>query len=140
MQIQVRPKSIKDPREFFDYLKGVSLSEMQYEFDKLVAIEQWVKDQLPIHGGDKVELHGYRVTDTNSGWWAYREALHEGATATVQRVLFSPPKQTWYAEIILDQEWSVSDFGGKLRRYTTENDKRGLFMFSLKFLRRIDVS
>src|SRR6266516_3703807 len=106
---------IKDPKEFFEYLKHLSLYEMQYEVDRLLAIEQWAKDQLPIKSGDRVEIHDFAETDSTSGWWVYREALHEGATAVVKRVVFNSYYKVWQAEIILDNEWSVADWGGELR-------------------------
>ena len=100
--------------DMVNLLDATDVQDLRYEVKKYRAIKEWAFKQAGIDFlvGDKVEIHGW--TAQKDGWWPSRECLHEGAIATVMDIDFSPHSMTWYADVVLDREWSVSDYpGGK---------------------------
>lgn len=93
--------------------------DLKHATEKAAAIRDWALTQLPITEGQRVTLTRDLVTNkaTSPGWWAYREALTEGATATVTDIDFHVHGRRWQAAIVLDRQWAVTDWGGAPRRY-----------------------
>lgn len=92
-----------------------SRQDLKYELKKYKAIKDWAFKKAGINYGvgDTVRIKdGYRVTEKLSdghanGWWPSRECLVPGALATVTEIDFNAAHNYWYADIVLDREWSV---------------------------------
>ncbi len=98
---------IKTFTEALDVLAAIDTQSIRYEVRKLAAIRAWAMRQLGVdyEVGDRVEFTTAPRTD--NGWHAYRECLVVGATAVVTGIDFNEPHDYWFADIVLDREWSV---------------------------------
>lgn len=113
-------KKIKTAEEALEMLASIDTQTIQSELEKLRAIREWAVRQAwawgPIYEGTRVAL--YRVP-TNNGWAPFAEALADGALATVKSVDFNRfsagGRGLWHADVVLDREWSYSDFNGGTR-------------------------
>lgn len=96
--------------EFFSHVEALSTQDVKWELKKLRAIRDWALQRTGIDYqiGDTVGI--VRVLNTDNGWAPYRDALAPGASATVTDIDFNTYTESWYADIILDREWSVSDY------------------------------
>jgi len=103
---------ITRPEELVDALDGIDLQTLRYEVSKLRAVRGWALRQIgaDFAVGDQVRIAEDLAIGRSSGWWSYRDCLDVGATGTVTDIDFSTypdgGRGRWYAEIILDAEWS----------------------------------
>jgi hypothetical protein len=96
-------------------VKALPTQEIDYEIRKLQAVYEWALDRCGVDFtvGDRVRIkEGYVVKERFSdghpnGWWPLRECLVPGATAQVRAIDFNGAHHYWYADIVLDREWSV---------------------------------
>ena len=88
---------------------------IDYEIRKLRAIQTWALDHIGVDfaEGDTVEF--VKAPNTDNGWRIYAEALHVGAKAQVRQIDFNCAYGFWFAEIVLEREWSVTDYQGGTR-------------------------
>jgi hypothetical protein len=108
---------IKSLDDVMGVLGALADADIRYEIEKLRAIRRWAFDQIGIDYavGDRVRIKkGYQprqhfADGQRHGWWPYRECLVAGATATVTKIDFNASHGYWYADIVLDREWSVGD-------------------------------
>lgn len=119
-------KSTSNLDEVLEMLCRLSnTSTFRYEVEKLRAIRSWAIEQLDVDyvAGDRVVIKDdYFVPKTFAdgtahGWWGYRECLVPGAIAIVEKIDFNDYHKYWYANIILDQEWSISEFPWDAAKY-----------------------
>jgi len=104
-----------------NHYSDANLDGIRFELRTLRRESEWARAQLPVREGDRVRI----VVDVPAGpprapgWYAYREALHVGALATVRRVaLGGRDEPRWYADVVLDRQWSVTEpLGGGVKRY-----------------------
>lgn len=147
-------------QEFLTTLQQMPTSDWKYQLEKFQAITAWaIKQACTFSEGDRVVIaKDLNITQEESwGWMPYREALAVGQTGTVQRIDFNTHWGYWYAEVILDREWSVSKHAGEIVRhwrgpvgetppgyappsqYNQEHypeGKRGIFCIPVKYLAR----
>ena len=101
--------------KMLEVIKEVGSSGAEYEIKKLEAIRAWALENCGVDfaEGDTVCIKdGYAVLEHFSdghpnGWWPNRECLIPGATALVKSIDFNSYWRYWYADIVLDREWSV---------------------------------
>lgn len=132
-------KTHSDPDEVAELLGSIDLQRLRWELKKLREVDRWARQQQPIKVGDRVEIRGH-VPDRSDGWWIYREALVDGALATVEKIEFFGHLDRWMAAITLDKEWSVHEWSSEpdgKKRYYKEGAERGTFTMALSKLRRI---
>lgn len=89
---------------------------IEWELKKLHGIRAWALANLGVdyEVGDRVVLKRSFGHVKDHGWYGYREALKEGATAVVKKIDFVPAfgrdhPARWIVEVVLDREWYVSD-------------------------------
>lgn len=106
------PERLTTVEALVDHLGRVDFQSILYQARRSQAIREWALSNLGIdYGiGDRVEIvNDFAAQLTlGHGWYGSREALHQGATALVQDIDINPRSMTWYAEIILDREWTTS--------------------------------
>jgi hypothetical protein len=100
-----------------DALAETSMGEVQYALRRLRAIERWALSQQPVAAGDRVRIVHEIDFSRARGWSSGRECLAVGATAEVRSVDFNTLDGRWFAQIILDREWSVGTITDEVRRY-----------------------
>lgn len=136
--------------KLFDVLSEVRSHDIREEIHYLRTLRDWAFDQQPFKVGDRVTIAPdytlERWLPAESGrerkehsWWPNRECLAPGATATVSTVEFSPygKRPGFRFGIILDREWTVSDWAGEKRRHERDPEHRHTFTFSARWLRPI---
>ncbi len=103
--------------DVIDTLLAADLAAVQRELRQLRAIRDWAAKQAADFGpGDRVTIA--EPLPCNDGWAPYREALALGATGVVQAIDFNQHRDRWYAEVVLDREWSVGTLhGGRVVRW-----------------------
>lgn len=112
---------LRTVEEISDVLGRIDLQHLRYEFRKAAEIREWAIAHAGIDFGvgDQVEIcddFAARLKP-DSGWYTSREALAEGATATVEEIDFY---KGWYAKIVLNREWTVHKRGdGEVVRHWT---------------------
>ncbi len=113
-----------------DVLAGIDQQAIRYEVKKLRAIRDWALSQLNLgYGvGDRVRIvDGWTFDPVKSpGWAAYREVLSPGARATVLEIDFNAVHGYWYADIMLDREWSTSSDGRRWWHGPVEETPEGM--------------
>lgn len=108
---------MKTAKELIEVLGSAELQMIRAEIRNLLDIRAWaVKKACNFREGDKVRITGDLQIVRNSGWWAYRECLAPGAVGVVRHIKFSTTGD-WYAEVLLDREWAVSNVGDEEVRY-----------------------
>lgn len=102
--------TISDPDQLLETLADLNYQQLRYELTKLRAVRDWALDHVGIDYavGDHVRIKADWRLGEGSGWRPYREALTPGAGATVNRIDFNEAHGYWYADIVLDREWSVA--------------------------------
>jgi len=119
--------------------------DFRYQIEKLESFKRLVLSGLPFQVGGKVAISdSFRgPTQKSPGWWPSREFLKPGHTGTVKKIDIRPSDTTLFAEIIWDDEWTISERGDSVHRYddlaaydgVTPEDRRHVYMFSVKHLR-----
>lgn len=146
MSDEEKPDRLHVLNEALDALRKAWDSNTKYEWKRLLAVETWALDQLPVKFGDRVRIVQCPAAEKpGSGWYAYRECLVPGATATVEEVSFNTHRRSWYAHIRLDKEWGVTAPGdvfyrnepGGVKRWDNEGDQRHLFCFPIVWLESV---
>lgn len=100
-----------------------AVSEMGKELQHLRKVEAWALRNLGIdyEVGDRVTLVGTIDFEEAYGWAHYRECLVPGATGVITEIQFNEfsnaGKGAWQAAFMPDREWSIGEWGGKVRRY-----------------------
>jgi len=126
---------MKEAEEFFSNLQNNSRAIMS-DFRRYYNGYEWAKAQQPVQAGDRVVINGVADTirgDKTHGWRSYLEALEDGATGVVDLIAYNEFGKYWYASVMLDKEWIVSE-GGKIIHSKPEN--RGAFWINMKYLSR----
>ena len=114
----------KTPSALIEMLRSTDFTQLGHDLERLLAIEQWARGQVGFAEGDAVRIRKDWIFPGKSrapGWKPFRECLVPGATAKVIGVTFMTfGDPGWRIDIVLDQEWSVSDpqwLGGEIKRY-----------------------
>lgn len=116
---------ISTAEDLFAAIKSFDINALRYEITKLEKIREWALTQIGVdyEVGDRVVIAEpytvkQRLSDGHpNGWWPYRECLVAGVKATVHAIDFNGVLGYWYADIVLDREWSVHEDGDRVTRY-----------------------
>lgn len=94
-------------------LNAIDQGALRWQMKKLRAVREWALRRINIdyREGDRVVI--CHDIPTDNGWYAYREALAEGATGVVTEIDFNPFSDdglgAWHATVVLDRAWQVGE-------------------------------
>lgn len=100
--------------EVISTLLAADLAAVQRELRHLREIRDWAVAQTGFADGDRVIIDEEMPCP---GGWAHKAEGLQGGAATIQRLDFDARSGRWYADVVLDREWSVSTVAGETRRY-----------------------
>lgn len=96
-----------------------TITSVDEELRHLRSIAEWARRSLGLgyDTGDRVVIVSHEPAHVGGGWSKYREALAKGATAIAGEIRFNEHRGIWQVAVMLDREWSVSDWNGRTVRY-----------------------
>lgn len=120
--------------QLIDAAKGYQAAEAELRY--LASVHDWALLQQKVAAGDRARIRKSLVIPSDSGWWSWRECLAPGAVGSIGAVAYNQVHHYWYAEFVLDKEWSIGPNG---TRYERASGRNSIFMLNVRHLKRIET-